>query len=175
MQNVFAKSPLCWWLKIMCHGREEPSVAVSPPACSRSSGLKQWESGSSLNCLQDSPRGECWSLWCPIIFSQTEKKWNWILHIYGKKRAQTSSIVGADCGKLQAEECTESWCVKGTARWQRQAQKQLGDEKPSPCSLQYSAWQGDLLRVAGPALAARRAVKDENKCLSHLNIHQALM
>lgn len=40
MQNVIAKSLLCWWFKIMCHGREEPSVPISLLACSGSSGLK---------------------------------------------------------------------------------------------------------------------------------------
>lgn len=49
---------------------------------------------------------------------------------------------------------------EGNSTETKASTKTAGRWEAQPCSLQYPAWQGDLLRVAGPALAARRAVKD---------------
>lgn len=108
MQNLtFAESHLCWCFKLTCQGVEVAGVPFSYTPCSRTSSLWQLGSSSSLNCRARFTTGMCWPP-CgprPLPHKQKEAK----LNPRRLCRAQTGSVVVAECGKEQVEGSAESW------------------------------------------------------------------
>lgn len=166
---MFAESHLCWCFKLTCQGVEVAGVPFSYTPCSRTSSLWQLGSSSSLNCRARFTTGMCWPP-CgprPLPHKQKEAK----LNPRRLCRAQTGSMVVAECGKEQVEGSAESWGVRGTAGHQRQAQKQRGDEKPnSPQSPVYRiTWrtlESGWISVLQGELGQMKIGK--SRCLSNL-------
>lgn len=146
---MFAESHLCWCFKLTCQGVEVAGVPFSYTPCSRTSSLWQLGSSSSLNCRARFTTGMCWPP-CgprPLPHKQKEAK----LNPRRLCRAQTGSMVVAECGKEQVEGSAESWGWEGQQGIKGKHKSSGEMRNQTPLSLQYTGSPEGLLKVAGSA------------------------